>query len=164
MADLKLTQTPDDADIILNGNDLVITEGLHNMPLLALFGGNPGNPTEGAPVNGIENFDWWGNYILNVNDPKVWFNSYLENLLDNIVITPINLDKITQTVKKDLKFLSEYAVIDVACSIPYVDTLKIFISIVEKDTGEENEFSYIWNATKNELINQSRQLRDGISQ
>lgn len=151
MGDLKIIETGSGGDVVLKGNDLQTINGLQNMPLLALFGGNPGAPTTGPSEDGEESFDWWGNYVLNPNRPAVWFNSYLENLLNNISITPIVLDKINQTVKKDLRFLSDFATIEVTSSIPYVDTLKINITITELSSGEENEFTYIWNATESEL-------------
>ena len=152
MADLKIIETGDGGDVIFNGVDLVTVEGLQNMPYLAMFGGNPGAPTTGPNSPNIEAFDYLGNFVLNPNTPPVWFNSLLEDFLTKTALTPAALGRIENIVKADLDFMNDFATINVRASLPGVDRLQINILVIELNSQNENEFSYIWDATKNELF------------
>jgi hypothetical protein len=56
-------------------------------------------------------------------------------------------------IKSDLSFFSEFSTINVFTQLESVDRIKIFIEIKEPTNTQTNQFVYIWNATKQELIN-----------
>jgi hypothetical protein len=152
MADLKIYETGDGGDFNLTTNDFQLIEGFQNMPYLSFFGGNPGHPTTGAKPENQEAFDWWGNFYLSPNNTSVWFNSYLENVLKNTALGSSGLREIEAAVEKDLKNIRQFAKIDlIDVELIYVDRLKITVKITEPTNSQSNEFTYIWNATEQEL-------------
>lgn len=168
MADLKLYETGDGADFNLIGNDLEIIEGFQNMPYLSFFGGNPGHPTTGAKPENEQAFDHWSNFYLHPNNTSVWFNSYLENTLQNVTLSSGGLRDIEAAIEKDLKNVAEFSEInDINVELIYVDRLRITIKIQEPTNLQSNEFTYIWNATEQELSiessNDVNTLGNGVS-
>lgn len=151
MADLKIIETGDGGDVVFIGTDIQTIEGFQNMPYLAMFGGNPDQITTGAKDPENEAFDFPGNFVLNPNNPAVWFNSLTEKFLKNVALTPASLTRIENVVKEDVNFMREFSSIRVSATLPTVDVLRIDVFILEQNAVEENQFSYIWDATKNEL-------------
>ncbi len=152
MADLKLKETGSGGDIIFNGNDLEIVEGFENMPYLGIYGGNIEQSTkEYLPAE--QRFDCWFNNLLMLKNENIQFNSDFERLINNIVLTSSTRIDIEETIKSDLKFMNEFSTIDVSASILSDDRLNIYIKITQPDGEQTKEFVYIWDATKNELLN-----------
>lgn len=149
--DLKLVETGDGGDAVLRGNDLVVINGLQNMPYIALFGGNVEASTPVVRPQNEQSFDWWGNSLLMFNQPSIQFNSLTERLLKNIALTPSGRTAILNAVLEDVNFMREFATIDVEVAIVSVDRLEILIKIQEPDNLESNEFTYIWDSTNMEL-------------
>jgi hypothetical protein len=155
MADLAIFETGDGGDVILKGNDLELTEGLFNLPYLALFGGNLLQSTDELPIEPeglVEREDWWGNELFFPNSEKLQFNSKTERRLNEVALNSNALIIIEAIVKEDLKFMNEFAEVSVEVTIPDRDTLKIFITLQEPDGLEEQTFVFAWTATKLEEI------------
>ena len=148
--DFKIKQTNDGGDIDFDGNDLVMIKGFQNMPLLGMFGGNPGHETKEFLEN-EQRFDWWGNDLLFPNDSSVQFNSETENLLNNISLTSSSRLEIIETVKTDLEFMNDFADLTVDVSFVGVDRVEIYIEILEKGNEQPKNYVYIWDSTKNEI-------------
>lgn len=151
MSDLKIVETGDGGDAVLKGNDLLIIEGFQNMPYLGLFGGNLNESTDGAKPPDEQAFDWWGNHLLMPNNPSLQFNSSLEKLLLNIVLSSEGRVEIISKTIEDLKFMNDFAVIEVDAVVIEVDRIEINIKITEPGNLESNEFTYIWDSTNSEL-------------
>lgn len=152
MADLAIHESGDGGNVNLLNNDFELTEGLFNMVYLAWFGGNPGFPTTGNEISSEQRFDWWGNSLFFPNDPDLQFNSTLEYVLSS---TPLNSQGrilIENAAKTDLKFLSKFAEVEVEVSIVSDNKVSIFAKLQEPDNLQEKEFQFIWDSTKNELI------------
>lgn len=151
MADLKLTETNDGGDLIVLGSDLEVINGFENMIYLALFGGNieestrKYNPTE-------QRFDYWGNDLFAQNDSSIQFNSETERLLNNIAISSSSRLLIESAVKNDLAFMTDFGTLTVLVSLTAVDRIEISIKFQEPNSFSSNDFTYIWDNTKNELI------------
>lgn len=149
--DTKLIETGDGGDLELSGNDLALIDGLQNMPYLAMFGGNPGELTEGAKLPDQQAFDWWGNNLLFPNDYAIQFNSLLEKRLSTIALNSSGRIQLEQAVKTDLDFMLAFAEVTVEVLIVTVDRAQINIKIQEPDNLQSNAFTYIWDATEQEL-------------
>jgi len=152
--DLKIIETGDGGDAVLIGNDFETIDGFQNMPYFGMFGGNPGHPTKQFLEN-EKRFDYWANDLIYRNQSGIQFNSLTEKLLNTTVLTSNTRLKIVETVKKDLKFMKDFAIVDVSVSIESVDRVGIYIKINELSNVEQKEFVYLWDSTKAELINQS---------
>lgn len=151
MADLKLIETGSGGDIFRFGNDFLLIEGLENMPYLAMFGGNPGFVTPQNRVAAEQSFDWWGNSLLFFNEPQVQFNSETEHTLRTVALNSSGRAIIEQAILRDLAFMRLFAEITVEVTIISIDRISILVKILEPDNLQSNEFTYIWNATENEL-------------
>jgi len=126
-------------DLVLKGNDLDTTESFVNMIYIAWFGGN------------IDD-NWWGNDLLMENDKSIQFNSELEKALQTIELSSQGRTQIENIAKEDLVFLQEIADIDVSVSIPTVDTIQIDVILIRKENLQKEEYSFMWDSLKNEVI------------
>ena len=152
MSDLKLKETGSGGDLIFNGNDLEVVEGFQNMPYLGIYGGNlEQNTKEFLPDE--QRFDCWFNNLLLLKNSNIQFNSDFERLIGNIALTSSTRIDIEETIKSDLQFMNDFASVDVFASIIANDRLKIEIKITRPDGEQTEEFVYIWDATKKELLN-----------
>ena len=159
MGDLLLGLTGNGGDAVLLApkdsvvvNDFQLTEGLFNMVLIALFGGNPGAVTAENFEEGEQRFDWWGNGLFFNNQSELQFNSYTENILNTISLNSQSREIIRGFVQKDLDFLSNLAETTISVSILNVDKVEIYIKLQELTNKQNSEFQFIWDSTKSELI------------
>lgn len=150
--DLLIHETGSGGDLSLKGNDLAIAEGLFNMPYLGWFGGNPNGSTTGNELPNEQRFDWWGNSLLFPNDKEVQLNSLLENALNINALDSEGRNIIEESAKEDLKFLTNFADIEVDVFIATVDKIEIQLKVNEPSNLENKEYKYIWDATRKELI------------
>lgn len=154
MADLLMIDNGNGGDLVMtgdgDGNDLVVIEGWQNMILLALFGGNiEGNTGDFEGTQ--QNLDWWGNSLLFLQNSSIQFNSDTERVLYNVALTSNGRLLIEQAVKSDLAFMDAFAKVTVTVSITSIDRVTISVLVQEPDNLESNEFTFIWDATKEEL-------------
>lgn len=148
--DLKLVETGDGGDVVLKGNDLEMIEGFQNMPYLALFGGNVEDSTTGEKVK-EQAFDYWGNFLLHPTQRELWLNSGTERLMLTTAITTSSRIRMEEQVKKDLEFMKPFAIVESNVFLVSEDRISISISISQPTSNELLNFSYIWDATNNEL-------------
>lgn len=152
MSDVSVYETGDGGDVILRGNDIVLTDSFYNMPYLAWFGGNPGFVTTGNELENEQRFDWWGNSLLFENDPVIQFNSFLEHALNTTALDSQGRLTIENIVKRDLQFFGTFATVEVDVSIISDSRVKILATIKEPGNLDQKEFQFIWDATKQEII------------
>ena len=150
MSDLKLIETFDGGDLVLNGNDLQVIDGFQNMIYLALFGGNIEQSTKEFDED-EERFDYWANDLLMLDSSDIQYNSETERTLNEVTLNSRGRLLIEQSVKKDLEFMQDFGNIEVNVSIVQNDRVKINVIIKEPNELNSNEFNYIWGATENEL-------------
>lgn len=151
MIDLKLIESQDGGDLVFNGNDLEVVTGIQNMPYLALFGGNVGGSTKEV-MEGEQYIDWWGNTLLFNQFPEFQANSETEFVIDNTVLSSQGRLIIQQTIEKDLSFMTSFSEVYVNARVISDNRLAIEIKINEPSNSNSNEFTYIWDGTKNQLI------------
>lgn len=144
--DLALIETGNGGDIVFRNKDLAMVFGFENMPYMALFGGNPNYPT--TPLKDSEQaFDWWGNRLLFPNDESKQFNSLTEQKLKTVALNSSGRIQIEESVKQDLKFMSDFANLKVSVSIISDDKVLIELQIVRPDNLQKTTFIYIWDKT-----------------
>ena len=149
--DLELIETGNGGDLVKKSKDLNVINGFQNMPYLGMFGGNPGFAT---PVDRPENsqaFDWWGNNLLLKNDENTQFNSLTEEVLTKVALNSSGAALIEQSIKEDLKFMNEFANVDISVSIISDDRIAIGIVLIEPDNEQNKASVFIWNSTNEEL-------------
>ena len=150
MSDLKLIETFDGGDLVLNGNDLQVIDGFQNMIYLALFGGNVKQSTKEFDED-EERFDYWANDLLMLDSPDIQYNSETERTLNEVTLNSRGRLLVEQSVKKDLEFMQDFGNVEVNVSIVQNNRVQINVIIKEPNELNSNEFNYIWSATENEL-------------
>lgn len=149
--DLKVIESGNGGDLVKTSKDLTVISGLGNMVYLGLFGGNVKASTPQKRLESEEAYDFWGNSLFNQNDPDVQFNSLTERTLNNVALSSSGRLRIEQAVIKDLEFMKQFAIVTPSVSIPETDKVLIYVKVQEPDNVQEQAFTFIWDATKNEV-------------
>lgn len=149
--DIMIFESGNGGDFNIRNGDLDSVKGLTNQPYLAHFGGNKEASTTGEEIPGKERFDWWGNSFFQ-NEPGAQMNSELERGLRNQPLNSKGRVQLERFAKEDLEFLTEVAEVDSEVSIIGNDKIKISDKL--KEPNAENQYSVLWEATKNEQIEQ----------
>ena len=148
MKDLAILPSRSGGDIIKQNNDIYLIDGLIQRIYIALFGGNIESDTRGDEVDSEERLDYWGNNFL---PPKHQFNYLTERTINEVVLNSSGLQKIENVVKEDLKYLNDVCTYEVSVTIPYVDRVRIYISLFGFQGEDKKEFSLLYNTTLKEL-------------
>jgi phage gp46-like protein len=134
--DVALQQTLDGGDFCIVDGVAEMCPGLEVAAYLSLFGGNLED--DGALDNPLQ---YWGNYIE--TEPGKHLRSRTQHVLRNLPATTANIRVIENAVQTDLEWLLTANVannIDVAVSLPAVDTVRIEVCI--SADGEEQNLTY----------------------
>ena len=134
-------------------NDIARTESLYVLAYLEMFGGNVGANTTRENNAGELRQDWWGN-DSNANS-ETWVNSETERVLKGSELSSSSIARIRQAVVNDTKSLKQYGKVEVAVSLPRVNTVQIKVIIREPRKKDSNALILIWDATKQEIIEQN---------
>lgn len=152
MIDINIHETGDGGDLSLKGNDLSKTSSLFNMVYLALFGGNVEASTLGNELVTEQRFDWWANQVLFDEQPNIQFNSLTERTLRETTVNSSGRIDIENAVQADLEFMSDFAETSVSVTLETIDRIAILVTLQEPNNLQEQEFKFIWDATKEEVI------------
>lgn len=153
--DLKIEEHGNGGELVKTSKDLTVIEGFENMVYLAMFGGNVEQST---PVNRPENvqmFDWWANDLFFKNNPSLQFNSITERTLNEVALNSAGRILIEEAVLSDLEFMTEFAEVSAQVNIKDHDRVEIKVFIGEPNNIQGKKFEYIWDATRQSLIDQS---------
>lgn len=150
--DVLLCAAESGSDFIFESKGFKLTEGISNQVFIGLFGGNIGGEErdrENSP-NTEQIFDWFGNDLF--FDPEIDFkyNSELETFLMQTALNSSGRIRIEETAEGDLSFMSDFGKVEVEAEIIEIDKLKIFVKIQQPDNEENQVFSFIWDAAKQE--------------
>lgn len=146
--DLELVENGNGGDLVKTPRDLSVIEGFENMPYLAICGGNlKASTAKRLPTE--QAFDWWANSFM---DPELQMNSETERVLNNVALNSSGRTAIEEAVKKDLGFMTKFALINVVVSIVATDKVVIGLRITKPNNIQKQDFIYIWDATNKELI------------
>ena len=150
--DLVLHETGNGGDLQLKGNDLDVSASIFNQIYMALFGGNPSASTTGEELITEQRQDWWANSLVYQDLPELQQNSTLERVLNEVALNSSGRLQIEEAVKNDLAFLKDVAEISIETRITDIDRVEIRIFAQEPDNEQKQEFIFIWDATKQEVI------------
>ncbi len=130
MTDLTIRETLNGGDLVVESNDLQLTDELTNQVYLGLFGGNVEQSTfEFNPDVANERFDFWGNELFHQDEPDFQFNSQFERTLNRVALNTQGLQELEQAAEQDLSFLSEFGTVNVDISIISHDRIRIHVLI-----------------------------------
>lgn len=139
--------------VVLRNNEIVQTRSLATLAYLAMFGGNVAIETQKENQPGELKLDWWG------NDPSLnsetWINSRTEKVLLGIDLSSASRYTIQSAVEHDVKQLEEYGKVTVLVTLPSVNRVQITITIEEPGKKINERLTIVWNATRNEIIEQN---------
>lgn len=152
MTDLALHETGSGGDLQLKGNDLDTSGSIYNLIYMALFGGNPKASTTGEELETEQRQDHWANALIDQDLPEFQFNSELEETLNSVALNSSGRLQIEEAAKNDLEFLKDVAEITVTARIIEIDKIELRILAQEPGNLQEQAFIFIWDATKQELI------------
>jgi phage gp46-like protein len=150
--DLKLIESNDGGDVVKNATDLEVIFGFQNMIYIALFGGNPEASTPITRLATEQDLSYWGNNLFHPQESGLQFNSSTEKTLLNVTLNSSGRTLIQQAVESDLAFMKEFATVKVVVSVIGLDSILIAIRVLQPDNLQEQDFVYIWNVTRQELL------------
>lgn len=155
MPDISTTLTPSGGEWFVDGSDLALTSSIYQQILLAICGGNVESSTTGdEPPSGTKRTDFWGNSFLK-NNPSAQFNSDYERTVTTVALSTSNLQKISDAARSDITFLEDLGVLVIVAVDTYllgVDRVETSIEVREPTNLESQEYSFIWDATRGEII------------
>ena len=154
MIDISLYESGQGGDITVANNDLCTTDSLFNQVYIAFFGGNVANYDQDSDefVNGQERKEYWQNNLFFPEEEDSKMNSRVEVSLANIALTSQGLFDLRVSAEEDLEFLSKTATVSISVDLVESDVVRIIVTLNEKQIQSELKFSFVWDATKTELI------------
>ncbi len=150
--DLEIIEEGNGGELVKKTGDLSWISGFQNMIYLAMFGGNVRASTPTQRIATEEAFDWWANNLLAPGDPSIQFNSETERALNSIPLSSSGRTSIQQAIENDLAFMEDFATVIVNTSIVGPDKLAMGIRVIQPDNLQKQDFIFIWNATRQELM------------
>lgn len=134
MTDLTIRETLNGGDLIIENNDLQLTDELTNQVYLGLFGGNVEQSTNEVNLEiSNERFDFWGNELFHQDEPDFQFNSNFERTLNNVALNTQGIQELEQIGEQDLSLLSEFGEVSVSILIMSPDRIRIAVNIDLKE-------------------------------
>jgi hypothetical protein len=142
--DIVLFESGNGGDISIKNGDIEMTDSILQQPYIAHFGGNLEANTTGEEIEGEERFDWWGNMLIPNQDNQI--NSNLERTLTKVALNSSGFKTIQIAATNDLDFITDEANVTINLALNGLDKLKL------SDILDQKQVDFIWDATKNELI------------
>ena len=140
--DIACFETGDGGDVILRGNDVVLSEGLFTMTYLGLFGGN----TEDQQNNDGMNYGFWGNQLLHSDEANTHQSSETEKTLNQVVLNSQGRAEIAAAIQRDLAFMKDIGNIEVNVALDRDN--KVLLQIKVTELAENNLFSFLWDGVQ----------------
>lgn len=134
----------------LKANDVEYISGLTNQVYLALFGGNIEQNTDEGLADVEQRHDYWANaFILDEHQ----YNSTFERTIMNVALNSAGVSKLENAASEDLKYLEAYADIAISGAVTGLGKFELTVQL-DEPSGISTKLKFIWDATKNELIEQ----------
>jgi len=146
--DVAIHEAGSGGDYSLVNDDMETVSGFFNMVYLGLFGGNIEQVTSPDINPNDQRFDWWANEAFNLE-----FNSTFENKIRTTPLTSSGIIDLENAAKQDLKFMEEFAEMEITGSIVGIKKFQLDISLSEPD-NQSSKIKFIWDGNRNELIEQ----------
>jgi hypothetical protein len=143
--DVRMFEGGNGGDLLLNGNDFVPSFSFESFAYFGMFGGNPGHITPKQRNAEEQAFDFWGNDLIWRDSEAEQWNSYTEQALQGNVMTSEGRLRVLEAVKKDLKFMEEFAEVNVQVNLVGLRTTEIIIDVVKVENSVDKSFRFIWD-------------------
>ena len=141
-------------DVILNKNDIDVTDAIFNQIYLAWFGGNVEQEHEDPEdrESGEQRLGYWQNDLFYKDEYDFHLNGRVERALNNLAMTSQGVYDLELTASEDLEFLSSFGEIEV--NVEIIGNDKINLSVKIQQSNEETDIlvNFVYDATKQELI------------
>ena len=152
MGDIEIYSSGSGGEFRLDGSRIKTTSSLFNQVFLALFGGNVEESTQSSYAPGEQRKDWWGNSVLLSENPDNQFNSKTERVLRSVVLNSSGRINIEEAAKEDTRFLKELGEVSVSVIFDSDNRVQIVVRIDEPTEKKSQQFNYIWDSSKGEVI------------
>lgn len=150
--DILLAENGNGGDIVIQNDDIVLTEQLYQQVYLCLFGGNVEASTKGNEIPSEIRWDWWGNSGLFSQDKPKQFNSETERALNENALNSVGRVNIYRAVETDLALFRSVAEISINVVILSYNKLVIEIKLTQPNNQQDLTLQIIWDNAKNEII------------
>ncbi|MBB6236489.1 phage gp46-like protein [Pedobacter sp. AK013] len=149
--DLLLYESGNGGEIIIQNNDLILTDQILQQAYLCLFGGNVEASTRGDELPNEIRKDWWGNSLFYGDVKSKQFNSQTEKALMDNPLTSSGRVSIIRSVESDLKYLKNVSNVEVNAFLLSVNKMKIEIKL-SMPTTKTVTIELLWDSVKKEVI------------
>lgn len=149
MKNFSIYEDGNGGELEVSNNSVRTVDSFYQAIYVKLFGGNVEAITKRENKVGDFRFDWWGNDAK--GDSDLWINSETEKALRGVPLVEKSRRDVESAVKRDLASLDLGSEFTVYVLFKEANRILIVIEITEP---EGTEFSFVWDATKNELIEQ----------
>ncbi len=141
MSDPDLTIEGNGGELILNGGDLLVGNGLLTATVLSLWGGN----LEDDGLPGSDSVQFWGNNIG--QDPNESLRSETQRLLTSIPATSSNLLRVQDAIVRDLSWMIDEEIVkeyEIEIALTGVKRIGITINFTVNGETYELQFTREW--------------------
>ena len=141
MSDPTMTLGGDGGDLILDGGDLLVGNGLDSAAILSLFGGN----VDDSGSQAAEELQYWGNVIE--TDPNRSLRSETQHLIESLPVTSGNLRRVEDAVKRDLAWMVDEKLVqsmEVDVELVGVKRIRIVIDLLVSNERYPLELTREW--------------------
>jgi len=152
--DLTVYESGSGGDVILNTNDLDMTNSFYNQVYLAWFGGNVEDSHSDAEdkLDSEENHNYWQNSLFFSEDKSGKLVSETELALLTLPLTSQGISNLENTAKEDLEFLSDFGNIEVNVEIDDYNRISLTAKIEESEDNKSIDFKFVWDYSKQVVI------------
>jgi phage gp46-like protein len=147
MSDLALTWNGETCDLALDGNDLLLEEGLQTAVLISLFSDRRARADDLLPGATDDRRGWWGDAWPEVEGDLIGSRLWL---LSREKEVPEPLRKAREYAQEALAWLVDDGIcarVEIAVSVPRRGVLGLVATLYRRDGRTENyQYDVIWEA------------------
>lgn len=145
MSDIALVWNGTEADLAIEGGDLVLEEGLQTAAVISLFSDRRARPDDVLPADDGDRRGWVGDAWPRVDGDQIGSRLWLLNREKDI---PETLRRAREYARESLAWLIEDgigAALDVQASVPMRGVLRLELTVNRRDGSTLNhQFDTLW--------------------
>lgn len=145
MSDIALVWNGTEADLAIEGGDLVLEEGLQTAAVISLFSDRRARPDDVLPADDGDRRGWVGDAWPRVDGDQIGSRLWLLNREKDI---PETLRRAREYARESLAWLIEDGIgasLDVQASVPMRGVLRLELTVNRRDGSTLNhQFDTLW--------------------
>lgn len=145
MSDIALVWNGTEADLAIEGGDLVLEEGLQTAAVISLFSDRRARPDDVLPADDGDRRGWVGDAWPRVDGDQIGSRLWLLNREKDI---PETLRRAREYARESLAWLIEDGIgasLDVQASVPMRGVLRLELTVNRRDGSALNhQFDTLW--------------------